>query len=146
MARYRFAIVDVFTSRRFGGNPLAVLPDAAGLDADDMQRIAREFNFSETTFVTAPPPGSAATRRVRIYTPTREVPFAGHPNIGTAAVLAASGELGDIGDGIDVVFDERAGEVPVRIESRPDGTWCELRAPEPVAARAACADPRALAR
>ena len=121
MAEFQFVIVDVFTSQRFGGNPLAVLPDATGLDAATMQRIAREFNFSESTFVTPAPAGSDAVRTVRIFTPTREVPFAGHPNVGTAAVLAAAGAFGDIGDGIDIVFDERAGRVPVRVEERPEG-------------------------
>ena len=129
--QYRYFIVDVFTARRFGGNPLAVVPDASGLGAADMQRIAREFNFSETTFVLPPPAGSTADFEVRIFTPTREVPFAGHPNVGTAFALAQDGMLGDIGDGIDVVFAERAGDVPVRIvPGSESGQWCELRAPQ----------------
>ncbi|MEO0615041.1 MAG: PhzF family phenazine biosynthesis protein [Pseudomonadota bacterium] len=130
MTRLAFTIVDVFTSQRFGGNPLAVVTGADGLSAATMQRIAREFNFSESTFVSAPPADSAAAFTVRIFTPTREVPFAGHPNVGTAAVLAETGVFGDIGAGLDVVFDERAGRVPLRIESRGAGTWCELEAPE----------------
>ena len=85
-----YLVYDVFTDRRFGGNPLAVIPDAAGLAEDDLQRIAREFNFSETTFVT-PPADPAHTARVRIFTPTMEVPFAGHPTIGTAVALAEAG-------------------------------------------------------
>ena len=80
--RYRYAICDVFTDVRFGGNQLAVLPHAEGLSGDQMLQIAREFNFSETTFVL--PPESGHTRRVRIFTPGSEIPFAGHPNIGTA--------------------------------------------------------------
>ncbi len=126
--RYRYFICDVFTDAPFGGNPLAVLPDAQGLDPDRMQRIAREFNFSESTFVL--PPEAAGDRRVRIFTPKVEVPFAGHPNIGTAFVLATSGEL----DGRDsVIFEETAGPVPVSIHRDSDtggGIRCELAAPE----------------
>lgn len=81
-----FLIYDVFTDRPFGGNPLAVIPDAAGLPEDRLQKIAREFNFSETTFV-YPPADAAHTAKVRIFTPTQEVPFAGHPLIGTAVAL-----------------------------------------------------------
>ena len=82
---YRYFICDVFTDTRFSGNQLAVLPDAAGLSETQMQQIAREFNFSESAFVF--PPEKGHTRKVRIFTPTTEVPFAGHPNIGTAFVL-----------------------------------------------------------
>jgi len=89
--KYRYYICDVFTDKRFGGNQLAVLPDATGLNDIQMQQIAREFNFSESTFVF--PPKEGHTRKVQIFTPTREVPFAGHPNIGTAFVLASCGEL-----------------------------------------------------
>jgi trans-2,3-dihydro-3-hydroxyanthranilate isomerase len=89
---YRFHIVDVFTPRPFGGNQLAVFPEAEGLPGAAMQALAREFNFAETTFVLPPSaPGSAA--RVRIFTPGAEVPFAGHPTIGTTAVLASLGRL-----------------------------------------------------
>ena len=126
---YRFHICDVFTERRFGGNPLAVLPDARGLSSEQMQQIAREFNFSETTFVL--PAERGATRRVRIFTPGREVPFAGHPNIGTAFVLAKRGELGGIGDGKTITFEEAAGLVEVRIEPALNGCLnCELTAPQ----------------
>ena len=92
--RLRYYICDVFTDTRFGGNQLAVLPEAEGLSDDQMQQIAREFNYSETTFVL--PPEAGHDRRVRIFTPTREVPFAGHPNIGTAFVLAAMGAFGPL--------------------------------------------------
>ena len=88
--RYRYLVCDVFTDRAFGGNPLAVLPDARGLSEARMQQVAREFNFSESTFVL--PAESGHTRRVRIFTPTMEVPFAGHPNVGTAFALAGSGD------------------------------------------------------
>lgn len=86
----RYVVYDVFTDTPFGGNPLAVIPDATGLDDGLLQKIAREFNFSETTFV-YPPANPAHRARVRIFTPTQEVPFAGHPTIGTAIALAATG-------------------------------------------------------
>jgi trans-2,3-dihydro-3-hydroxyanthranilate isomerase len=128
---YRYFICDVFTEVRFGGNPLAVLPDAAGLSDGQMQQIAREFNFSETAFVL--PPESGHTRRVRIFTPTQEVPFAGHPNIGTAFTLANSGELGDFGASTQVIFEEKAGLVAIALQRRAGGSiWCELEAPEPL--------------
>ncbi|MDX2058351.1 MAG: PhzF family phenazine biosynthesis isomerase, partial [Gemmatimonadales bacterium] len=96
--RYRFVTCDVFTDVRFGGNQLAVFPRATGLTDGQMQQIAREFNLAETTFVF--PPEAGQTRKVRIFTPACEVPFAGHPNIGTAAMLAAHGELGDVGQSL----------------------------------------------
>ncbi len=87
---YSFTVVDVFTDRPFAGNQLAVLADARGLDAEACQRIAREFNFAESTFV-FPPEDPTNTARVRIFTPEYEMPFAGHPNVGTAYVLALAG-------------------------------------------------------
>ena len=128
--RYRYHICDVFTDTRFGGNQLAVLPDAQGLTAAQMQQIAREFNFAESTFVF--PPTSGHTRGVRIFTPAKEIPFAGHPNVGTAFVLATAGELGDVGAGTTVTFEESAGVVPLRIQRRADRLFCELTAPEPL--------------
>ena len=83
----RYVTADVFTDRMFGGNPLAVVLDAEGLTTAQMQAIALEFNYSETTFV-LPPRDSAHTAEVRIFTPRTEVPFAGHPNVGTAFLLA----------------------------------------------------------
>jgi len=126
--RYRFLICDVFTRSRFGGNQLAVLPDAQGLTDAQMQQVAREFNFSETTFVL--PPEAGHTRRVRIFTPMAEMPFAGHPNVGTAFTLASTGELGPTDGPQTVTFEEEAGPVPIRIEPREDGVWCELEAPQ----------------
>ena len=127
--RYRYYICDVFTETRFGGNQLAVLPEAAGLSERRMQQIAREFNFSESAFVL--PPEAGHTRRVRIFTPATEVPFAGHPNVGTAFVLAATGALGPIAGEVAVTFEERAGLVPVRITRGGDGLIrCECAAPE----------------
>jgi trans-2,3-dihydro-3-hydroxyanthranilate isomerase len=129
--RYRYILCDVFTDRLFGGNPLAVLPDARGLSDRRMQQIAREFNFSESTFVL--PPESENTRKVRIFTPTAEIPFAGHPNVGTAFALAISGDLGPLDSPLRVTFEEKAGIVPVSIEIRADGAIaCELTAPQPL--------------
>jgi trans-2,3-dihydro-3-hydroxyanthranilate isomerase len=128
MPRYRYYTADVFTDRPFGGNQLAVFPDARGIPDDRLQDVAREFNFSETTFV-YPPADPAHTRRVRIFTPGAELPFAGHPTIGTAHVLAATGELPAPGGESRIVLEERVGPVPVRIRWRdgmPD--FCQLTA------------------
>ncbi len=113
MMRYKYYICDVFTDQRFGGNQLAVLPEAEGLTDKQMQQIAREFNFSESTFVFPAEKGN--TRKVRIFTPASEVPFAGHPNIGTAFVLASSGELELLNETTEIVFEEMAGLVPITI-------------------------------
>ncbi len=127
--RYRYYICDVFTDVRFGGNQLAVLPEAEGLSGRQMQQIAREFNFAETAFVF--PPEAGHTRKVRIFTPATEMPFAGHPNIGTAFSLASAGEFGEIETAIEVTFEEKAGPVPIAIRRRPgQAIWCELAAPE----------------
>ncbi len=127
--RYRYSICDVFTDTRFGGNQLAVLPEAQGLSDRQMQQIAREFNFSESTFVF--PPEAGQTRKVRIFTPTTEIPFAGHPNVGTAFVLATAGEFGPIDPAITVTFEEKAGLVPITVQRREDGIIaCELTAPQ----------------
>lgn len=125
---YRYYICDVFTDIRFGGNQLAVLPEAQGLSDRQMQQIAREFNFSESAFVF--PPERGHTRRVRIFTPTTEVPFAGHPNVGTAFALARAGAFGPIETPITVTFEEKAGLVPITIRLREETLWCELSAPE----------------
>ncbi len=126
--RYRFLICDVFTNQRFGGNQLAVLPEASGLSDAQMQQIAREFNFSESTFVF--PSTTGATRQVRIFAPAAELPFAGHPNVGTAFVLATIGELGEVGAATTVTFEEKAGRVPVQIHREGGGFRCVLSAPE----------------
>jgi trans-2,3-dihydro-3-hydroxyanthranilate isomerase len=130
--RYRYYTADVFTDRVFGGNPLAVFPDAAGLDAATMQLVAREINYSETTFV-FPAQTPAGTRRVRIFTPGVEMPFAGHPTVGTSFVLAAIGEVALTGERTTVVFEEQVGPVPVtiRAEQGPVGwqpVFCQLSA------------------
>jgi trans-2,3-dihydro-3-hydroxyanthranilate isomerase len=127
--RFRYLTCDVFTDTRFGGNQLAVLPEADGLTAAQMQQIAREFNYSESTFVL--PPEQGHDRRVRIFTPPAEVPFAGHPNIGTAFVLATIGAFGALDEPRTVVFEEGAGLVPVAIARGADGRIrCELTAPQ----------------
>jgi trans-2,3-dihydro-3-hydroxyanthranilate isomerase len=112
MTRYRYFTCDVFTDRIFCGNPLAVLPDARGLDEAQMQSIAREFNYSETTFV-QPPDDPRHTAKVRIFTPGGELPFAGHPTLGTAFVLAHTGAIA--ADTDEIVFEEGVGPVPVSI-------------------------------
>src|SRR5205809_3295744 len=103
-----FVTVDVFTDQRFGGNPLAVVPDARGLAAQQMQSIAAEFNLAETTFV-LPPKDPAHTAEVRIFTPRAELPFAGHPNIGTAFVLAQPSSASGCVVSDPIVIEEKAG-------------------------------------
>jgi trans-2,3-dihydro-3-hydroxyanthranilate isomerase len=125
---YDFVTLDVFTDQTFGGNPLAVLPDARGLSSEQMQAIAREFNYSETTFV-LPPESPDNTRKVRIFTSMSEIPFAGHPNIGTAVALARLGNLGDIVAGQRILFEEAAGLVSVILH----GTGADIDAAEFIA-------------
>jgi trans-2,3-dihydro-3-hydroxyanthranilate isomerase len=109
-----YVTVDVFTETRFCGNPVAVVPDARGLDEALMQRIAAEFNYSESTFV-FPASDSTRTAQVRIFTPKYEVPFAGHPNVGTAFVLARQGMLFGKSVGETMCFEEKAGLVNVDV-------------------------------
>lgn len=118
--RFPFVTADVFTNRVFGGNPLAVFPDARGIPEDALLNIAREFNFSETVFV-YPPENPAHARRLRIFTPAAEIPFAGHPTIGAAHVLAARGEIPLDGAETQIILEEGVGPVPVRIRAT-DGT------------------------
>ena len=126
MPSYPFHTADVFTTQRFGGNPLAVIPDARGLTAGEMQAIAREFNYSESTFI-LPPDNPVHTRRVRIFTPASEVPFAGHPTVGSALVLAATGDIALTGDLTSIVFEEGVGPVPVTIRAENGvATFAEL--------------------
>lgn len=113
MPRYQFHQLDVFTAQPLAGNPLAVFPDATGLEPKTMQALAREMNLSETTFVTQT---SAATRRVRFFTPAAEIPLAGHPTIGTWWLLAELGALPLNADGVTHVTQETgAGVLPVDI-------------------------------
>src|SRR6476661_4013636 len=114
--RVPFITADVFTDQAFGGNQLAVFPDARGIDPALMLPIAREFNFSETTFV-LPPDDPGHTARVRIFTPGGELPFAGHPTVGTAHVLASIGAIPLKAAETRIVFEEVVGPVPVVIRS-----------------------------
>lgn len=121
MPSFPYYTADVFTSRKFGGNQLAVFPDARGIAPELMQSIAIEFNFSETTFV-LPPSDPKHARRVRIFTPGGELPFAGHPTVGTAFVLASIGEIPLTAGETRIVFEEGVGPVSVTIRaSRGDG-------------------------
>ena len=113
--KFRFVTADVFTSVPFGGNQLAVLPDARGLDDEQMLNVTREFNFSETVFVF--PPERGHTRKLRIWTPAGEIPFAGHPTVGAAHVLAAIGDVPLNGGETHIVFEENVGPVPVMIRA-----------------------------
>jgi len=124
----RYITVDVFTDRPFGGNPLAVVLDAGGLSTAQMQAIACEFNYSEATFV-LPPADPAHDAQVRIFTVRSEIPFAGHPNVGTAFVLATLADKPPA----RLLFEEKAGLVPVEVvteQGRVVST--ELTAPQPL--------------
>jgi trans-2,3-dihydro-3-hydroxyanthranilate isomerase len=133
MKRYRFWQLDVFTARPFGGNQLAVFPDARGLTSQEMQILTREMNYSESTFV-LPPEIPGALKKVRIFTPAIEMPMAGHPTVGTAAVLAARGEIAVPAEGGEVILELGIGAVPVIFEPRMGGglpfVWMKHRAPE----------------
>ncbi len=109
----RFATLDVFTDRRFAGNPLAVVLDAGGLDAAAMQAVAREFNHPETVFV-LPPQDTRHRARLRIFTPARELPFAGHPTVGTAVLLALQDGAPA---GREIVLEEAIGPVRCTFEA-----------------------------
>ena len=124
----RYITVDVFTDRAFGGNPLAVVLDAGGLSTAQMQAIASEFNYSETTFV-LPPRDPAHDAQVRIFTVNREIPFAGHPNVGTAFVLATQAAKPPA----RLLFEEQAGLVAVEIlQEQGRVVGAELTAPQPL--------------
>ena len=120
---YRFVQVDVFTDRVFGGNPLAVFFDGRGFDDPVMQQVAREMNLSETVFL-FPPSRPDCAAALRIFTPAREVAFAGHPTVGTAWVLAVHGMAPP--GAARFVLEERVGPIPVELEgdpARPDFVW-----------------------
>lgn len=128
MPVYDYVTVDVFTTRRFGGNQLAVFPDAAGIDDATMQALAAELNYSETTFV-LPPDNPANTAKVRIFNRKYEMPFAGHPNVGTAFVLAQLGRAG----GDILRFEEISGRVDIQL-IREGGAvvGAKIDAPQPL--------------
>lgn len=133
MPIHPYVTVDVFTERAFAGNPLAVVTDARGLGPEQMQAIAAEFGYSESTFV-LPPEEPAHTARVRIFTPRREVPFAGHPNVGTAFVVARLAERSGRPLGSTLLFEEGAGLVPVDLVRDGGGRTigAVLTAPQPL--------------
>src|SRR6266404_5261617 len=137
--RRRFATLDVFTDRRFAGNPLAVVLDAEALDAAAMQAIAREFNHPETVFVFAPAE-LAHRARVRIFTPARELPFAGHPTVGTAVLLGVRD-----GRGGDIVLEEGIGAVQCTFESTNSGASACFAIPQLPTEVGAPADDAAIA-
>ena len=119
-----FMTLDVFSDQSFGGNPLAVYPHAETLDAEQMQRIALEMNYSETTFL-LPPKNPAHTARVRIFTPTAELPFAGHPNVGTAWALALKPHwIPGAQDTRRMTFEQQAGVVAVDVQRDTAGDVC----------------------
>lgn len=127
-----FITVDVFTAQKFGGNPLAVVIDARGLATAQMQAIAAEFNLAETTFV-LPPQDASHTAEVRIFTPRAELPFAGHPNVGTGFVLASRGQSRSRAVGDPLLFEEKAGLV--RVDVLKEGgspVGARLTAPQPL--------------
>ena len=131
----RYVIADVFTDKPFCGNPVAVVLDAEGMTTEQMQLIAVEFGYSETTFV-LPPADPANTAHVRIFTPSREIPFAGHPNVGTAFVLANQATLNNRQLPESLLFEEAAGLVPVRlIKDKGAVTGAELLVPEALSCR-----------
>lgn len=123
----KYCVYDVFTDQAFGGNPLAVVLDAERLTEADLQRVAREFNFSETTFV-YPPNDPQHTAKVRIFTPVAELPFAGHPTIGTATALRDLGRGGD-----EMVLELGVGPIPVSFQKG----WAEFQTTVPLKTAAA---------
>ena len=123
MTTYAFETWDVFTNRVFAGNPLAVMLDAQGLSTDDMQRITREFNLSETTFI-LPPDDQKNTARVRIFTPGFEMPFAGHPTVGTAIAIARMRNITG-----ELLLELNAGLFQVRVETNERGWFAEFLNP-----------------
>jgi trans-2,3-dihydro-3-hydroxyanthranilate isomerase len=116
--KYPFHLVDVFSSTPFGGNQLAILPDATGISTEGMQKIAREFNFPESTFVL--PKNDPNTYRVRIFTPRAELDFAGHPTIGTACALVMKQRV-PTADPIRLILEENVGPVTVDVAQRNGG-------------------------
>lgn len=127
----RFITTDVFTSTRFGGNQLAVIPDARGLTTDAMQTITREFGYSESVFV-FPPDDPGNTARLRIFTPALEMPFAGHPTVGAAIELAAEGIVTIDDEGSTaIVLEEGVGPVSVTLSKQKGLLFAELTAAVP---------------
>jgi len=123
MRSFEFETYDVFTDQRFAGNPLAVVMDARGLSDEEMQTITREFNLAETSFV-LPPEDASNAARVRIFTPGYEMPFAGHPTVGTAIAIARSRGLSG-----EIKLELNIGVFPVIVETQSDGGFAEFQNP-----------------
>ena len=131
MRKLRYHLVDVFTNRAFGGNQLAVVTNGRGISSEVMQSIAHELNLSETTFV-LPPKDSANDYHVRIFTPSAELPMAGHPTVGTSFILAREHMIEPSGDEAVIKLEEGVGTIPVTIkfkDNQPD--FIEMRQPLP---------------
>jgi len=141
--KYTFHIVDVFSSAPFGGNQLAVLPEAAGISTEGMQKIAREFNFGETTFV-LPKKDPASTCRVRIFTPRTELDVAGHPSVGTACALVMKEHVPH-SDPTRLILEENVGPVTVDVARRNGGFHGTLTLPGKIDAPAGAPSPADLA-
>jgi trans-2,3-dihydro-3-hydroxyanthranilate isomerase len=125
----RFFTLDVFADRPLAGNPLAVVLDSAGLDTPRMQAIAREFNLSETTFVTEPN-DPVNTAGLRIFTPARELPFAGHPTVGSAVMIAVMRAPEMLGRGdLQIVLEEEVGPVRCSVRRRGDAYFASFALP-----------------
>lgn len=123
MRSYKFQTYDVFTDKKFSGNQLAIVMNAQGLSTEDMQTITREFNLAETTFV-FPPEESGSTARVRIFTIGYEMPFAGHPTVGTAIAIAKERDISD-----EVILELKAGRFPVRLSLSDETSFAEFQNP-----------------
>ncbi|GAB5505696.1 MAG: PhzF family phenazine biosynthesis protein [Rhizobiaceae bacterium] len=126
MVQRRYEILDVFTTEPLAGNPLAIVHDCEGLDGDAMQAIAREFNLSETVFV-SPPRNAAHMAAIRIFTPNFEMPFAGHPTVGTAVALALG--RGPADSGVILVLEEQIGDVRCVVTRNDAGVFAEFDLP-----------------
>jgi len=132
MREHHFHWVDVFTDRAFGGNQLAVFTDGQGVPPELMQQLAKEFNFSEITFV-LPPKNPDNDFWVRIFTPAAEMDMAGHPTVGTAFVLAREGLIDTSGDETRIVFEEGVGDIPVAVQwedGAPTTIWMTQPLPQ----------------
>lgn len=127
MGKQEYVLVDVFTDKPFGGNPLAVFPDSAELSTEMMQAIARELNLSETVFI-LPPDDKVHACRLRIFTPKRELPMAGHPTVGTGFVLATQGTIPRTSH---VIFEEGVGPIAVAVQDDEQGLRVEMQQPLP---------------
>ncbi len=143
LVKYTFHIVDVFSSTPFGGNQLAILPDAVGISTEGMQKIAREFNFGETTFV-LPKNDPANTCRVRIFSPRAELDFAGHPSVGTACALVMKQHV-RLRDPIRLILEENIGPVTVDVTQRNGGFHGTLTLPGKIEAPTGAPSPTEIA-